>query len=277
MPTLQGDYFYRKITGLLHPLHRFIPLMNNPEEKRKRVLVIGSALLLIPFELLFTIQDIRFSHWLGLSMDGGTLLIFSVSLAFLLRISNGTWFYRLMTFAFTVLLGYNIVVGPNGDNSLMWTLAYPVIVFFIVGYPEGLFWYFSIVLLCLITFMFPGPLHLYAYHPDTIVVFSVLFFIFTGLSTGFEALRWYYYSTLEQQQAELRDALENVHTLSGLLPICSICKKIRDDRGYWNQLESYLSSHTDAKFSHGMCDDCFREQYPDIYAKKAGRGKEVEG
>jgi len=60
----------------------------------------------------------------------------------------------------------------------------------------------------------------------------------------------------EQLIAKLQDALASVKTLSGLMPICAWCKKIRDDQGYWTQLESYLSDHTTAEFSHGMCPDC---------------------
>ena len=64
--------------------------------------------------------------------------------------------------------------------------------------------------------------------------------------------------------AELRDALANVKKLSGLIPICSHCKKIRDDQGYWNQLEDYLLEHSDATFSHGICQECADLHYPDI-------------
>jgi transcriptional regulator of acetoin/glycerol metabolism len=55
---------------------------------------------------------------------------------------------------------------------------------------------------------------------------------------------------------ELSRALANAKTLRGLLPICASCKKIRDDRGYWNQLESYLAQHTEVEFTHGICPDC---------------------
>ncbi len=60
---------------------------------------------------------------------------------------------------------------------------------------------------------------------------------------------------------ELQKALEDINTLSGLLPICSKCKKIRDDKGYWNSLEEYIEKHSDASFSHGMCADCSDELY----------------
>ena len=61
----------------------------------------------------------------------------------------------------------------------------------------------------------------------------------------------------------LQNALANVKLLSGLLPICASCKKIRDDKGYWNQVESYVQQHSEAKFSHGMCPDCIKKWYPD--------------
>jgi len=65
----------------------------------------------------------------------------------------------------------------------------------------------------------------------------------------------------------LKRALEDVKTLSGLLPICSHCKKIRDDTGYWNQIESYIQENSEAVFSHGICQDCAEKLYPglDIY------------
>ncbi len=62
---------------------------------------------------------------------------------------------------------------------------------------------------------------------------------------------------------ELQEALDNVKTLSGLLPICSQCKKIRDDKGYWNQLEAHIQKHSYAKFSHGICPECSDELYGD--------------
>jgi PAS domain S-box-containing protein len=63
---------------------------------------------------------------------------------------------------------------------------------------------------------------------------------------------------------DLEKAAEEVKQLSGLLPICSFCKKIRDDKGYWNQIESYIHEHSDAEFSHGICQECAKEHYPDM-------------
>jgi len=69
---------------------------------------------------------------------------------------------------------------------------------------------------------------------------------------------------LSQKTTELEKALEKVNVLSGFLPICASCKKIRDDKGYWNLLEDYISNHSEAEFSHGICPDCIMKYYPDL-------------
>ena len=68
----------------------------------------------------------------------------------------------------------------------------------------------------------------------------------------------------EKLITELKDALNEVKTLSGLLPICANCKKIRDDKGYWNQLESYIREHSKAEFSHSICPECAKKLYPEL-------------
>jgi len=72
--------------------------------------------------------------------------------------------------------------------------------------------------------------------------------------------------TLEEQIrliSQLQRALAKVKQLSGLLPMCASCKKIRDDKGYWNQLEAYISEHSEADFSHGICPECVEKLYPE--------------
>ena len=81
-----------------------------------------------------------------------------------------------------------------------------------------------------------------------------------NLQKSYETLE----SKVKERTQELEDALSEVKKLSGLLPICSHCKKIRDDKGYWNQIEGYIQSHSDAKFSHGICQECAKKYYPDL-------------
>ena len=71
----------------------------------------------------------------------------------------------------------------------------------------------------------------------------------------------------EQLILELQDALLKIRTLSGLLPICSSCKKIRNDRGYWEQIEVFIRDHSEADFSHSICPECTKKLYPALNDK----------
>jgi hypothetical protein len=89
--------------------------------------------------------------------------------------------------------------------------------------------------------------------------------LLTFLSASFSVS---YYQLLKRERSiskELKDALSNVKTLWGLIPICARCKKIRDDEGYWKQVEEYIGTHTEARFSHGICPDCYQK-----YREEAG-------
>ncbi|HEU4682980.1 MAG TPA: response regulator [Nitrospira sp.] len=70
---------------------------------------------------------------------------------------------------------------------------------------------------------------------------------------------------LQRSNEELQRALREVKVLRGLIPICASCKKIRNDGGFWQQLEEYLSEHSEAEFSHGLCQPCIKKLYPGVY------------
>lgn len=73
--------------------------------------------------------------------------------------------------------------------------------------------------------------------------------------------------SLQEHVVRLEESLEEIKALSGMLPICSKCKNIRDDQGYWQHVESYIAERSEAVFSHGVCPDCIKELYPQ-YAPK---------
>ncbi|MDX2433060.1 MAG: hypothetical protein QNK14_00410 [Desulfobacterales bacterium] len=96
---------------------------------------------------------------------------------------------------------------------------------------------------------------------------SLSFVLFSGVIC-------YYYGKIKQADKEkekliesLQKALAEVKILSGLLPICASCKKIRDDQGYWQQIEEYVRDHSEADFTHGICNDCVKDLYPEFYPK----------
>jgi hypothetical protein len=69
---------------------------------------------------------------------------------------------------------------------------------------------------------------------------------------------------LEWKVRELEMALKQIRKLHGILPICSFCKKIRDDKGYWEQVDVYVRDHSEADFSHSICPDCMEVHYPEL-------------
>lgn len=71
------------------------------------------------------------------------------------------------------------------------------------------------------------------------------------------------YEKIEGKNADLEKALSEIKVLRGILPICAHCKKVRDDRGYWNKIEAHVEAHSAAEFTHGICPDCAREHFPD--------------
>jgi hypothetical protein len=75
---------------------------------------------------------------------------------------------------------------------------------------------------------------------------------------------------LVHQNEKLQKSMAEIKVLRGILPICSVCKKIRTDKGVWEQMENYIATHTDARFSHGICQDCMKKLYPEYTALGAG-------
>ena len=85
-----------------------------------------------------------------------------------------------------------------------------------------------------------------------------------GLITSYEHNIKLYTDNLIDEKEKTQAAMAEIKQLKGLLPICSNCKKVRDDRGYWNQIESFIREHSEAEFSHSICPDCAKKLYPDL-------------
>ena len=103
---------------------------------------------------------------------------------------------------------------------------------------------------------------------DRFTLDMIHFFEGISASIGLALMRKQLEEERERLILELREALSKVKTLSGLLPICASCKKIRNDKGYWEQMEIYIRDRSEADFSHGICPECAEKLYPEYYKKK---------
>ena len=267
---------YRWLLGIIRPLTLFFPDGLDIDEKRKRAMMVIGGVVGTPILLFFVYQDMIRSDRAGIIFDLGLAILFTIFLTFSRYVKNGVWFYRVIIVGLSGVLLYNLYFGPTGDSSLIWFYIFPLAVFFVLGIPEGTAWYFVLTVTSVLLLYFPEKTGAAVYTDDMRVRHICAYAIITFLSVCFEFLRWYFYTQLEHEREKLKEAMEHVRTLNGLVPICSICKKIRDDQGYWNQIEQYLLEHTNAKLTHGICDDCYSKHYPKEFARRKTKTITVE-
>jgi hypothetical protein len=101
--------------------------------------------------------------------------------------------------------------------------------------------------------------------------YGLLVVLITG--TGFALYRirvWQLLKREKELKESVDEALKRIKVLDGLIPICANCKKIRDDKGYWDQLEIYIQTHSEAQFTHGICPDCAQKYFPHIPPEMKG-------
>lgn len=100
---------------------------------------------------------------------------------------------------------------------------------------------------------------------QTFWFYGLMVLAMLGIAFGLYRLRvWQLLKREKQLNGRIQEAMARIKTLSGLIPICSNCKKIRDDEGYWENLEKYIQTHSDAQFSHGICPECYAKLYSDL-------------
>lgn len=178
--------------------------------------------------------------------------------------------FVVMTFTFGVIAS---AIEQADPTLFVWVGLGPLIAFFLLGAKMGFFFSAFTVPLCAFLFINSHKgLPLVAY-------LNVIIFItwIIALSMYYEITRANTEDALvhdieerHKKEEELRlinqnlqDALDQIKTLRGLLPICSSCKKIRNDTGYWEQIEVYIRDRSEAEFSHSLCPDCAKKLYPE--------------
>lgn len=172
-----------------------------------------------------------------------------------------------------------IALGGVNQTAYLWSFTFPIFTIFILGNRKGTA-VCSIFIFSALCIFICGQYISYIskYSIDVIIRFIAVFILITISVFLMEKIREKIQQTLTEANIDLKKSLEEVKALSGLLPICSKCKKIRDDKGYWNQIERYISKHSEAKFSHSMCPECIDEFYEndEWYKKMKIRKKQKE-
>ena len=178
-----------------------------------------------------------------------SLLFLTINLQLLFRKKNTTFPSTFIILILLALTPYLFITGGVFNTGIFWVVVFPTVYFFFKGSREGLIWFavhFGMIIVSIIL-MRTGLIEI-PYKSTTCFFLVVVMVV--------EAVFIYLYERIIEKY------VSQIRTLRGLIPICSVCKKVRDDRGYWNQLEKFLREHSDATFTHGICDECADKYYP---------------
>jgi hypothetical protein len=197
----------------------------------------------------------------------------ALSLAVVRRAEDIRWGYRLVTVATMALMAAELAVGAGQGLAFLWFYFIPVGLYYVFGMREGSVWVGVSILVSAPVLLMELA---YVYPFEWGIRFLVTYLIVAVLAFGLERSRARLFKDLESEKLQLEIALSKVKTLSGMLPICSSCMKIRDDDGYWTLIETYLEERSDAVFSHSLCPYCMDKLFPEESARIKEREKAEE-
>ncbi|NTW49571.1 MAG: hypothetical protein HGB19_07585 [Chlorobiales bacterium] len=236
------------------------------DEKRKRLFITLILLIIIPSLSVYGVLDL-FDD--STRLEGILILltaVLGIVILILLKYLRNALPFRIGATLCLILYAYELATGGAKGHAFLWFYFYPIATLYLFGKKEGgvlvlTSWLISVIFLVL-------NLGTYHYSADISTRFVVTYVVVCIMSYALDSSRTEYYNKLLEEKKSLEKALNDVKVLSGLLPICSACKKVRDDGGYWHQVEAYVQQHSEAQFSHGICPECVEKLYPDLLKKE---------
>jgi hypothetical protein len=245
------------------------------------ILILGTIFLTLLGSVAFVQKD----NILGTA--NYLVLLFVLYLFFSLRRTKN---YSIVVQIGTVVVGlfylFHVAQGGANNTTYVWVFTYPLISLFLLGSWLGSLASFLLLgLMCIVFAIGDRVAYFTSYKADLILRLITSYITVTLIALVMERVRHITQNrlrisntkleeavkSLEQAHnekdsliLELQQTIDEVKTLKGIIPICASCKKIRDDSGYWQQVEEYVKNHSDAEFSHGICPECVKKLYPNI-------------
>lgn len=217
------------------------------------------------------------------------ILLFLLGLLITLRKSEK---HTVIGLTGTIVIGifytYLIISGGVNNTAHVWAFTYPLIALFLLGVKLGtLLTLLLLALACIVFALGSRIAFVTSYSANLIIRFIPAYTIIYLFALVMERLREIVQSRLknlntelskavgglEEANRELQEKINEIKILQGIVPICSSCKKVRTDKGYWERVEKYVQDRSDARFSHGICPECAKELYPKLRKKIEEREK----
>jgi hypothetical protein len=260
-------------------------------EALRRMFLINLIMILGGFclALLGTIAFIQRDYILG-SVDL-TLLLFLIWLFSFLRKTRKHIFVGIFgTIVIGIFFFFLIAYGGVGNTAYVWAFIYPLVSLFLLGAKLGNFMSLLLLLMACTVFIFGGKVSFFtSYSIDLIIRFIPAYVSVHLIALFMEKLREIVQNRLKTSNIslervvgelekrdrekeilihDLQETMKEIRILQGILPICVNCKKIRNDAGYWEQVEKYIQDRSEAQFSHGICPECAQQLYPEFAIDK---------
>ena len=159
----------------------------------------------------------------------------------------------------------SFLLGSPLPAEVLWFLALPLPIFFLLGYRSGVWLVAALLGFVVVSFVQPPFMAKVAYSTSCMVFFSLSYVVVAILSYHTEYLRARQTRLLADQKRELESNYTNINTIRGLIPVCSNCKAVRDDQGFWQGIEEYLNTNLEVELTHGICNDCLKKHFPGLY------------
>ncbi|MEZ4679625.1 MAG: hypothetical protein R2932_35940 [Caldilineaceae bacterium] len=233
------------------------------EERRKRGFLVMFLLVITPGITFWTLASQLTDGMTTQVVLTAIGTVICVALLFTMRyLAHLQIAMRLAAGYLLGTLSILLAMGGAGGYAYFWFFLFPLLVYYLSGTREGFVWSALswLVLLDLVVLnqgviAYPAALSL-----RLLISYTIIWIVAHGL----EWSRNYYYTQVAKEKEALAAALSQIKTLHSLLPICASCKKIRDDDGYWHQVENYIREHTGVEFTHGLCPDCLVTAYAEM-------------
>ena len=236
------------------------------ERLRKYKLAVRVSIAAFCSMTVFIVKDIIEGDMCEMLSEVVVCAIIVAAFAFLRKHKNDLIVYRVALILISLSFLYAAWIGSGNGAVLYWLFFVPLTFIYFLGEYEGIFWISVFGLLLAVLIFNPLGLPIYVYDFSECVIFFGSFIFGVAIIYLIEHNRSVYATKLVEQKAVLGEekikaekALYEIKVLQGLLPICSYCKKIRGDKGYWHDVAVYIQNHSAAEFTHSICPDCEKE------------------
>ncbi|MBN2527796.1 MAG: hypothetical protein JXR76_15510 [Deltaproteobacteria bacterium] len=243
------------------------------EENKRRHYFKYFALLAFPGLVGYAVRDWILGHfWRPLAQVsfGVIVLVVALNLKGIRRVIELYHGFLALLFVFLVVPFY-LPTARATDH--LWLYLFPLFASFAVGFRAGLIWICAMLLFVGVKMLAPSLIKL-----DPVPIYSAVFFVSIYLLVGYfsSIMAWMtekYLQRVRRQMNRLEQVYDGIQTLKGLVPVCSVCKSIRNDDGYWTRVDFHLYEHTEMLPNDAICPDCLKENMPEIYEEMKKNGE----